>query len=351
MGAVARRERKRPVLRIGWLAWCVTGSLALAGARIPSIDEVAALEDRPRENVLAGLRNSHDGEITLLMLQTAAAVRADARREAGVPPLSRGCLRAEEFELGAQLALARAAYDGAAYRAMSWEFHRLTRAFDRVLGSAQAGGHWRKRFAHLERWIRDWEAAEDPAARELFRRTLVDQAIRASLSSFEGPKIYGKSRPTPALRAYDEYLFNLMCTADEDNLEWLKARVAADGWFDAGKYGKAADHAAWLLVQHADGDPDYQAVVAGLLEPKLRTHDTSPQNFAFLADRVAIRAGRPQTYATQMECVEGRSLAPRIAEPESLDRRRAAMGLEPYSVQLERRRDLCRNAEGRLTRQ
>ena len=54
MGALARREPKRPVLRIGWLAWCVTGSIALAGARIPSIDEVAALEERPRENVLAG---------------------------------------------------------------------------------------------------------------------------------------------------------------------------------------------------------------------------------------------------------------------------------------------------------
>jgi transposase len=297
------------------------------------------------------MRNSYDGESTLLALETAAAVRADERRESGVPPQSRGCLRPDEFELAAQLALARAAYDGAAYRALSWEFHRLTHALDKALAGAQASGDWRRRFAQLERWIKDWEDAQDPAARELFHRTLIDQAIRASLSSYDGAKIYGQARPTPALRAYDEYLFNLMCTADEENLRWLKAQVRSAGWFDVGRYGKAADQAAWLLVQHADGDPGYQSSIAELLQPKLETRDTDPQNFAFLVDRVAVRAGRPQTYATQMECIEGKSLAPRIAEPEGLDARRAAMGLEPYPAQLERRKSLCRKAEERAARQ
>jgi len=338
-------------MHIGLLACCILGTLAIAGARTPSIDEVAALETRPRENLLAALRNSHDGEITLMMLETAAAVRADERRDSGVPPRSRGCLRPDEFELAAQLALARSAYDAAAYRALSWEFHRLTHALDSALTKAQASGNWRKRFAHLERWIRDWEGTTEPAARELFQRTLVDQAIRASLSSYEGARIYGKARPTPALRAYDEYLFNLMCTADEENLHWLKAQVASAGWFDVGRYGKAADQAAWLLVQHADGDPEYQSWIAELLEPKLQTRDTDPQNFALLVDRVAIRAGRPQTYATQMECVDGKSLVPRVAEPEDLNARRAAMGLEPYPAQLERRRNLCRKAQAHAARQ
>ena len=104
--------------------------------------------------------------------------------------------------------------------------------------------------------------------RELLKRTLADQAIRASLSSFEGQRIYGKSRPTAALRAYDEYIFNLMCTADEDNINWLKAQVARDGWFDISRYGRVADQAAVLIVQHADGDPNYQAYIASLLEPE-----------------------------------------------------------------------------------
>ena len=330
---------------------CLAGSLALGDQRIPTIDEVAAMAPRPRENLLAAIRDSRGGEMTLLALQTAANVRADERRESGVPPLSRGCLRAEEFELAAQLALARAAYDSSAYRAMSWEFHRLTTALTRAMAAAQASGDWRRRFAHLERWIQDWEDAQDPAARELFRRTLAGQAIRASLSSFQGAKIYGKTRPTPALRAYDEYVFNLMCAADEDDLGWLKAQVAGAGWFDIGRYGRAADHAAWLLVQHADGDPGYQASVAQLLEAKLRTHDTDPQNFAFLVDRDAVRAGRPQTYATQMECVEGKSLAPLIEDPHGLDARRANLGLGSYAEQVERRKHLCRNGDERIASQ
>jgi hypothetical protein len=319
----------------------------MAGPRIPTLDEIAGLQAGARESLLVAIRNSGNGEATLLDLEFAASVRADARRERGQPPLSPGCLTPAEFELGVQLALARAAYDGAAYRALSWEFRRLHTAFDKALDGARSSGNWRKRFRRLEPWVSQWEGATDAGARELFRRTLVDQAIRASLSSFHGQKLYGKARATPALRAYDEYLFNLMCAADEDDLAWLKAQVAEAGWFDAGKFGKAADQAAWLIVQHADRDPAYQAWVAHLLEAKLPTHDTDPRNFAFLVDRVALRAGRPQTYATQMECVGGRSLAPRIEDPERLEIRRAAMGLGPFPVQLEQRRNLCR----RTTRQ
>src|SRR3954464_6485972 len=178
MRAVARKEPTRSAVRIGLLACCIIGTLAIARTPNPSIDEIAAMEARPRENLLAGVRNSHDGESTLLALETAAAVRADERRETGVPPLSRGCLRSDEFELAAQLALARAAYDGAAYRALGWEFHRLTHALDKALSGAKASGNWRKRFAHLERWIQDWELAKDPAESELFQRTLGAQAIR-----------------------------------------------------------------------------------------------------------------------------------------------------------------------------
>jgi hypothetical protein len=346
--AASGRQTARAVL----LACCsLSGSIALATVPIPTIDEVAALEPRALENRLAALRNSKDGEITLLVLESAAATRADERRESGTPPLSRGCLTAGEFELAAQLALARAAYDGAAYRALSWEYHRINGAFTKALTAAQSSGNWHKRFSHLESWIEDWEGAQDPAARELFRRTLVDQAIRASLSSFQGAKLYGKSQPTPALRAYDEFLFNLMCAADEQNLAWLKAQVAGGGWFDVGRFGKAADHAAWLMVQHADGDPQYQAWIAQLLQPKLATHDTSPQNFASLVDRVAVRAGRPQIYATQMECVGGESLAPKVEDAAGLDARRAAMSLEPYREQVEQRKHLCRKVERRTARQ
>jgi hypothetical protein len=325
------------------LAGLVGWGLASAQSAGPTLDELAALKVKPRENAVAALRNTRDGEAALLALQTEIATRAEARRQAGQPPLFRGCLRADEFELGAQFALARAAANSKAYRALVTEYRRLTTSLRTALASAQSRGNWRQRFEHLGHWIDDWESATDPAVRELLRRTLVDQAIRASLSSYDGPKIYGDTRPTAALRAYDEYVFNLMCTADEDNINWLKGRVARDGWFDIRRFGAAADQAAWLIVQHADGDPSYQAYVESILEGKVKSGDTDSRNFASLSDRIAVRAGRPQRFATQMECVDGEWLAPNIEEPRELDARRAAMGLPSYREQVAQRQHLyCR---------
>ena len=314
--------------------------LASAQDRAYSIEELAAMPAKQRANALAAIRNSDDADSTLLALETAATLRADARRQAGEPPLFRGCLRAEEFELGVQLALARAAYDSKAYRALVIEYRRLVTALENALAAAQASGNWRKKFSHLGHWIEDWRRATDPAVRELLRRTLLDQAIRASLSSFEGTRVYGKARAIAALRGYDEYLFNRMCTADENNLNWLKGEVARNGWFDIPRYGTAADNAAWLMVQHADGDPDYQAYIASVLAAKARSGETNSQNFAHLTDRIAVRVGLPQKYATQMECVDGAWLAPNVDDPEGLDARRAEMGLPPYREQVAQRRNL-----------
>jgi hypothetical protein len=339
----------RPALRAALVCCCcliATGTLA-QGAR--SLDEISVLDARQRENALAAIRNTPDGDATFLALETEASLRADARRDSGEPPLFPGCLRADEFELEVQFALARAAYDSKAYRALVIEFRRLTRALTTALAAAQASGKWRRRFAHLGHWIDDWERAKDPEVRELLRRSLVDQALRASLSSFQGAAVYGHTRPTAALRAYDEFVFNRMCTSDEDNLNWLKERVSGSGWFDIRRFGAAADNAAWLLVQHADGDPVYQAWIAVLLEPKVATGDTNPANFAYLSDHIAIRNGVPQRFATQSECVEGKWLAPKVENPDGLDARRAAMGLEPYRDQLARRKHLCLEKQARRT--
>ena len=329
------------MMRAALLACCLSAMAADAQSPPLTIDVLAAQSQRQRERTLADIRFSGDGDAKLLALETEAGIRADTRREEGRPPLFPGCLRADEFELGAQLALARAALDAKAYRVLAVEYRRLTTALRVALLDAQASGKWRPRFAHVGHWIEDWEGAGVDVTRELLRRTLLDQTLRASLSAFEGARIYGKSRAAAALRIYDEYVFNLMCTADEDNLNWLRQQVATLGWFDIGKYGWAADQAASLMVQHADGDPQYQAYVAGLLEPKVASGDTNPQNFATLADRVAVRAGLPQRYATQMECVDGQWLAPQVEDASTLDARRARMGLPPYLEQLANTHLVC----------
>jgi hypothetical protein len=321
---------------------CLIVVSAQAETNAPPFDEIGQLSPPALEAELVRIRNSRDGEHLLLQLETAAVLQAEARRNRGEPPHALGCLRQEEFALSSQLAIARAALDGQGFLVAVREYRRLTAALQTALDEARATGKWKKRFGHLGRWIRDWNKAKDPRARELQRRTLVDQAIRASLSAYMGPKIYGKATSGIAQRYYDEYVFNLMCAMDEENLQWLQIQLASVGWFDIRKFGAAADHAAWLLVQHADSEPGFQAQIVELLRPKIGSGDTNPENYAYLVDRVAVRAGRPQIFATQMECVEGEWLAPKIDNPESLDSRRAAMGLVPYLEQLARGKHLCR---------
>jgi hypothetical protein len=313
---------------------------AQAPGHTPTLAELSSLDTRQREAALVAIRDHDDGDAILLTLETELGTLADARRHAAQPPLFPGCLTGEEFELTTQLKLARTSADGTTYRALAAEYRRLTNALRTMLGEAQSSGVWRKNFSHLGHWISDWSKVDDPMVRELLYRTLNDQAIRASLSSFQGEKVYVVARPTPALRAYDEYLFNLMCISDEDNLKWLRRQIATHGWFDIRRFGKAADQAAWLMIQHADGDPNYQAYIVSLLASKVHSGDTNPQNYAFLNDHIAVRAGAPQTFATQMECVNGAWLAPNVIAPKDLDARRASVGLPPYAKQLARRKNL-----------
>ncbi|MCR5869601.1 hypothetical protein LRS12_01815 [Sphingomonas sp. J344] len=122
------------------------------------------------------------------------------------------------------------------------------------------------------------------------------------------------------------------CDLDEANTKWLKAQIERSGWFTIGKYGEDADTAAWLLVQHADRDPAFQNDVLRVLASLVDRKDTSPTNYAYLYDRVAVNSARPQRYGTQGRCTTSGIWEPRpIEDPGRLDERRASVGLEPQA--------------------
>ena len=117
------------------------------------------------------------------------------------------------------------------------------------------------------------------------------------------------------------------------NSDWLKAVLARIGWFDISRYGAEASQAAWLIVQHSDHDRGWQEQVLAELAPRVARGDMQRNYYAYLVDRVAVGAGRPQTYGTQGRC-QGRGnlqLLP-VADRENLDRRRAEMGLDSIAA-------------------
>jgi hypothetical protein len=129
---------------------------------------------------------------------------------------------------------------------------------------------------------------------------------------------------------------------DMKNTADMKELTGLWGWFTISQFGKEADGNAWLLVQHADYAHDFQEKVLGLLENLYPAGETSPANYAYLYDRVALsfnNAGKrkPQRYGTQLTRGEAGKMTPApVEDPEHLDERRKQMGLKPIAEYLKR---------------
>jgi hypothetical protein len=108
------------------------------------------------------------------------------------------------------------------------------------------------------------------------------------------------------------------------------------GWLGADQIGEWATRGLWLVIQHADGDLKAQQKYLPLLRATVKRGQASKHYLALLEDRVAVNEGRKQLYGSQMhrDSITLISHVSPIAEPESVDKRRAKMGLEPLSVYL-----------------
>ncbi|WP_328486062.1 DUF6624 domain-containing protein [Streptomyces zaomyceticus] len=118
---------------------------------------------------------------------------------------------------------------------------------------------------------------------------------------------------------------------DADNTAWLKQVTAQYGWPGIALVGAEGADEAWLLVQHADRDPAFQRQALGLLEGAVEAGDALPRHLAYLTDRVLVAVGECQVYGTQYtQDPDGSNLRPHpVTDPDQLDARRAAAGLEP----------------------
>ncbi|WP_163619554.1 DUF6624 domain-containing protein [Microbacterium sp. B35-30] len=126
---------------------------------------------------------------------------------------------------------------------------------------------------------------------------------------------------------------------DEERTERLREIIVAHGWPTYSLVGEEAEDAAWAIAQHSDHDPDFQREAREWLRIAVENDDASPGNLAYLTDRIAVGAGEPQTYGTQIGCGEdGPTPSTPIADEAAVDERRAEAGLAPladYYAELE----------------
>lgn len=120
---------------------------------------------------------------------------------------------------------------------------------------------------------------------------------------------------------------------DAESTAFLKEMIAARGWPTISEIGEEGAGAAWLLAQHADADPAFQAQVLGLMEPLVEAGEARGAHFALLTDRVRLAKGEPQVYATQFETGDDGVMRPQTTiDWANVEARRAEVGLPTLEV-------------------
>lgn len=134
---------------------------------------------------------------------------------------------------------------------------------------------------------------------------------------------------------------------DMKNTSDLKELLEIYDWFKISVFGAKADNQAWLIVQHADKDIDFQKKMLIVLEKLWPLGETKPSNYAYLYDRVIssqmdMSKSAPQRYGTQGRCVGPGKWEPWPIEDEThVDDRRKSVGLGSMEEYKKMFLDIC----------
>jgi uncharacterized protein (TIGR03067 family) len=172
-------------------------------------------------------------------------------------------------------------------------------------------------------------AAKEPKLREeLLNRMKEDQAGRVKL--IELAKKHG-GPPAGAAKAEWDAVATALGKVDEANTAWLKGVVDKHGWPGHALVGTDGAQAAFLLVQHADRDREFQKKCLPLLAAAVERKDAQPSHLAYLTDRVRLADGEKQVYGTQLRQTGGELKPAPIEDEANVDARRKAVGLPPLA--------------------
>lgn len=135
---------------------------------------------------------------------------------------------------------------------------------------------------------------EPELAAELRKRFESDQAARKKVNDFYMEhKILDRDLAKLNPQAAEKWAAVGREIRDEDtkNRLWLKEVVLKHGWPGKSLVGSQGAIDAWLLVQHADNDREFQQECLTKMEA-LPTGEVRPMDIAYLADRILCGTGK-----------------------------------------------------------
>jgi hypothetical protein len=160
----------------------------------------------------------------------------------------------------------------------------------------------------------------------------MNETLRAELLQMKGHDLRVRQELLDAGRLGGFYVPE-MEAVHRQNAERLRELIAEHGWPHEEIAGQDGAKAAWLIAQHAIGEPDFQRQVLQLLQKHSAEGKLPAWQAAYLEDRIAVQEGRKQRYGTQWmdDIRDGRARPLPLKDPERVNELRASVGLGPLA--------------------
>jgi hypothetical protein len=160
-------------------------------------------------------------------------------------------------------------------------------------------------------------------------RTFSAPELRAELERrFEADQ---RERQKLIVDRRDRDVGNRVRRMDIENLVWLKHLVKDNGIPTVAQVGESGVHWTWLLVQHADDDPQFQLSVQPIFVQRQEAGELPADDLARLTDRVLLAAGKPQRFGTQFDWYSGQFNPTGVVNIANIEANRQALGLMPLA--------------------
>lgn len=116
---------------------------------------------------------------------------------------------------------------------------------------------------------------------------------------------------------------------DKRNIARVRDIIGRYGFPDAAMVGRQGVSLMLILADHIEDDDALMGHVLELSRPLLDKGELSHALYATVTDRHLVLQHKPQIYGSQTELKQGHSVPLPLIDPDQLDARRAAMGMEP----------------------
>jgi len=129
-----------------------------------------------------------------------------------------------------------------------------------------------------------------------------------------------------------------------ENAKQLEDIINKIGYPSIDKVGEEASQSAWIIIQHAIGQPSFMRKCALELEKAVNEKKADPISLAYLKDRIAVFEGKPQFYATQFDWDKNGEMNPNSFDDLiQVNKRRKDIGLNSLEDQIEIMRKRVKN--------